>query len=55
MTNTVFPPGALLRVTFDCNTGVVAPGDLVCTVTGEGGSGEVCCWTTALVKVTVTP
>jgi len=22
---------------------------------GEGGSGEVCCWTTALVKVTVTP
>ena len=22
---------------------------------GEGGSGEICCWTTALVKVTVTP
>jgi len=22
---------------------------------GEGGSGEVCCWTTALVKVAVTP
>jgi hypothetical protein len=22
---------------------------------GEGGGGEVCCWTTALVKVTVTP
>ena len=22
---------------------------------GEGGSGEVCCWTTALVKVSVTP
>jgi len=22
---------------------------------GEGGAGEVCCWTTALVKVTVTP
>jgi hypothetical protein len=22
---------------------------------GEGGSGEVCCWTTALVKVTVAP
>jgi hypothetical protein len=23
--------------------------------TGDGGGGEVCCWTTALVKVTVTP
>jgi hypothetical protein len=22
---------------------------------GEGGSGEVCCWTTALVNVTVMP
>jgi hypothetical protein len=22
---------------------------------GDGGGGEVCCWTTALVKVTVTP
>jgi hypothetical protein len=22
---------------------------------GEGGGGEVCCWTTAMVKVTVTP
>ena len=22
---------------------------------GEGGSGEVCCWTTAMVKVSVTP
>jgi hypothetical protein len=22
---------------------------------GEGGGGEICCWTTALVKVTVTP
>jgi hypothetical protein len=22
---------------------------------GEGGGGEVCCWTTAIVKVTVTP
>lgn len=36
------------------------PGDYVLHVTandysGEGGSGEVCCWTTALVKVTVTP
>ena len=35
-------------------------GDYVLHVTandysGEGGSGEVCCWTTALVKVTVTP
>jgi len=36
------------------------PGDYVLHVTandysGEGGSGEVCCWTTALVKVSVTP
>jgi hypothetical protein len=36
------------------------PGDYVLQVTandysGEGGAGEVCCWTTALVKVTVTP
>ena len=36
------------------------PGEYVLHVTandysGEGGSGEVCCWTTALVKVTVTP
>jgi len=35
------------------------PGDYFLQVTandysGEGGSGEVCCWTTALVKVTVT-
>jgi hypothetical protein len=36
------------------------PGEYVLHVTandysGEGGSGEVCCWTTSLVKVTVTP
>ena len=36
------------------------PGDYVLQVTandysGEGGSGEVCCWTTAMVKVSVTP
>ena len=36
------------------------PGDYLLHVTandysGEGGSGEVCCWTTALVKVSVTP
>jgi hypothetical protein len=36
------------------------PGDYVLHVTandysGEGGSGEVCCWTNALLKVTVTP
>ena len=35
------------------------PGEYVLQVTandysGEGGSGEVCCWTTSLVKVTVT-
>ena len=37
-----------------------APGDYVLQVTGNdysgvGGGGEACCWTTALVKVTVTP
>lgn len=36
------------------------PGDYVLHVTandysGDGGGGEVCCWTTALVKVSVTP
>jgi len=36
------------------------PGDYMLHVTandfsGEGGSGEVCCWTTALVRVAVTP
>ncbi|HEV8393661.1 MAG TPA: hypothetical protein VGQ37_05270 [Vicinamibacterales bacterium] len=36
------------------------PGDYVLHVTandfsGEGGSGELCCWSTALVKVHVTP
>lgn len=36
------------------------PGDYVLHVTandfsGAGGGGEVCCWTTALVKVSVTP
>jgi hypothetical protein len=37
-----------------------APGDYIIHVTandfsGNGGGGEQCCWTTALVKVTVTP
>ena len=37
-----------------------APGDYVLHVvandySGDGGGGEVCCWTFALVKVTVTP
>jgi hypothetical protein len=37
-----------------------APGDYVLHVigndySGNGGGGEVCCWTTAMVKVTVTP
>jgi hypothetical protein len=34
-----------------------APGDYVLHVTGNdySGSGEYCCWTTALVKVSVTP
>ena len=36
------------------------PGEYVLHVTandysGEGGGGEVCCWTTAMVKVAVTP
>ena len=36
------------------------PGEYVLHVvandySGEGGGGEVCCWTTAMVKVTVTP
>ena len=36
-----------------------APGEYVLHVTandysGEGGGGEVCCWTTAMVKVVVT-
>ena len=36
------------------------PGEYLLHVTaedysGEGGGGEVCCWTTAIVKVTVTP
>ncbi len=36
------------------------PGDYLLHVlandySGDGGGGEVCCWTTALVKVTVTP
>jgi len=36
------------------------PGDYVLHVTandfsGEGGSGELCCWSTALVRVHVTP
>ena len=37
-----------------------APGEYVLELvandySGPGGGGEVCCWTTALVKVTVTP
>jgi hypothetical protein len=36
------------------------PGDYVLHVTandysGEGGGGFVCCWTTAMVKVSVSP
>jgi len=36
------------------------PGEYVLHViamdySGEGGGGEVCCWTTAMVKVSVTP
>jgi len=37
-----------------------APGEYILHVTaedysGNGGGGEVCCWTTAMVRVTVTP
>jgi hypothetical protein len=36
------------------------PGEYVLHVTandysGEGGAGEVCCWTSAMIKVSVTP
>ena len=36
------------------------PGEYVLHVvandySGDGGGGEVCCWTSAMVKVTVTP
>jgi hypothetical protein len=56
VTNTVFPPGALLNVTFDCNAGMVSPGDLVCTVTGASdrvgndvaNPGAIPCRVTAL-------
>ena len=39
---------------------VVDPGEYILHVTAEdysgaGGGGEVCCWTTAMVKVVVTP
>jgi len=52
--NVPFRGKATTTVTFS------EPGEYVLHVnamdySGEGGSGEVCCWTTALVKVTVTP
>ena len=52
--NVPFRGKATTTVTFS------QPGEYVLHVnandySGEGGSGEVCCWTTALVKVTVTP
>jgi len=56
--------GGALNVPFRGKSTVTATfseaGEYVLHVTandysGEGGSGEVCCWTTALVKVAVTP
>ena len=52
--NDAFRGKATTMVTFS------EPGDYVLHVTatdysGPGGGGEVCCWTTALVKVSVTP
>jgi len=43
----------------DASARFTAPGEyvlhlLVNDFSGEGGAGEICCWTTALVKVTVT-
>ena len=52
--NVPFRGKATTTVTFS------EPGEYVLHVnakdySGEGGSGEVCCWTTATGKVTVTP
>jgi hypothetical protein len=52
--NTPFRRKATTTATFS------APGEYVLHVTandysGEGGAGEVCCWTTALVNVSVAP
>jgi hypothetical protein len=52
--NTPFRGKATTTATFS------APGEYVLHVTandysGEGGAGEVCCWTTALVNVSVAP
>ncbi len=52
--NVPFRGKATTTVTFS------EPGEYVLHVnamdySGEGGSGEVCCWTTAMVKVAVTP
>lgn len=52
--NTPFRGKATVNATFG------APGDYVLHVvandySGDGGGGEVCCWTFGLVKVTVTP
>jgi len=52
--NALFRGKAVTTATFS------EPGEYVLHVTandfsGEGGSGELCCWTTALVKITITP
>jgi hypothetical protein len=44
----------------DTTAAFSAPGEYILHVvandySGDGGGGEICCWTTAMVKVTVTP
>lgn len=51
--------GAPFRGKYAATAKFSAPGDYLLHVTandysGDGGGGEICCWTTAIVKVTVT-
>lgn len=50
---------AAFNGTATVNARFSAPGEYILHVTaedysGDGGGGEVCCWTTAMVKVVVT-
>jgi hypothetical protein len=52
--------GEPFRGRFSTTAKFSAPGEYLLHVTandysGDGGGGEICCWTTAIVKVTVTP
>jgi hypothetical protein len=52
--------GQPFRGRFASSARFSAPGEYLLHMTandysGDGGGGEVCCWTTAIVKVTVTP